>query len=58
MLYPRNQRMAKLLANKTGWLEACQKRFEERAAILWIQLKIIGSRRRDQKQLVLILLWL
>lgn len=43
--------MAKLLTNKTGCLEAGHKRCEELAAILWIQLKINGSCRRDQKEL-------
>ena len=32
-----------------GCLEVCQKRCEELAAILWIQLKINGSCRRGQK---------
>jgi hypothetical protein len=44
--------MAKHLIDKTGWLKACQKRPEELAAILWIQLRINGSCRRGQKELI------
>jgi hypothetical protein len=45
--------MKKHLDDKTRWLKACQKRCEELAAILWIQLKINSSCRRGQKELVL-----
>ena len=51
--YPKNRRMAKHLVDMTGCVNAYQKRSEELAAILWIQLKIIGSCRRGHKQLVL-----
>ena len=51
--YPKNQRMARHLVDKTGCLEACQKRCEELAAILWIQLKINSNCRRGQKELFL-----
>lgn len=43
--------MANHLVDKMGCRVACQKRGEELAAILWIQLKINGSCRRDQKEL-------
>jgi hypothetical protein len=46
--------MAKLLANKTGCLEAGQKRCEELTAIFWIKLRINGSRRRGLKERSLI----
>ena len=49
--------MAKYLVDETRCLEACQKHCEELAAILWIQLKIDGSCRRGQKELILSLLW-
>jgi len=45
--------MAKHLGDKTGWLKACQKRSEELAAILWIQLRFTGSCRKGQKELFL-----
>ena len=45
--------MKKHLDDKTRWLKACQKRCEELAAILWIQLKINSSCRRGQKELIM-----
>jgi len=45
--------MANDLAEKTGCLEAYQKRCEDRAAIRWIQLKWNGNCRRGQKELIL-----
>jgi hypothetical protein len=45
--------MAKHLLDKTGYLEACQNHCEGLVAILWIQLKINGSCRRGQKELIL-----
>jgi hypothetical protein len=45
--------MLKDLVDKAGCLEACQKQYEERVAILWIQLKINGGGRRNQKELFL-----
>jgi hypothetical protein len=45
--------MAIYLVDKTGCPGACQKPCEELAAILWIQLKINGSCRRGQIELLL-----
>lgn len=44
--------MARHVVDKTGYLDARQKGCEELAAILWIQLKINGSCRKGQKQLL------
>lgn len=52
-LVVRDQRTAKHLGDEIDWLKACQKRSEELAAILWIQLKIIGSCKEGHKQLIL-----
>jgi hypothetical protein len=49
--------MATHLVDKTGCLEACQKRCEELAAILWIQLKINGNCQRGQNELLLPILF-
>ncbi len=46
--------MAKLLTNKTGCLEAGQISREELALISWIELRIHGSCRRGQIELILI----
>jgi hypothetical protein len=45
--------MAKHLVENTGCLKAYQKRFQELAATRWIQLKMTGSNRRGQKELIL-----
>lgn len=45
--------MARHLPDKTGCLEACQKRGEKLTAILWIQLKITGGSRWAQKELLI-----
>jgi hypothetical protein len=44
--------MAKHLVGTTGYLEACQKRSEDLAAIRWIQLKITGGSWRGSKTTV------
>ena len=56
--YPKNQRMANHLIEKTEWLKTCQKRSEELTVILWIYLKITVCCRRGHKQLILTLLFL